>query len=241
MPFQRVRGVVLHELKRLLVVVRLAHLRLARDHLRVWRWEHRAVDGRVRQQASIQHVHDRNRAVWLKLEDGALEDLDLEARHDERVRDRVAERAHAATTAEVVPERIIDDAVARLREQSGIGLFGKRLSWLAVKRSRPAASDSTAADEGDGPHVLPRRRLGGSSCRLVSVVPSQAYHRLAASASLCQRDRGTRVARSAREARKTGERMFARAAPGTAWRRCPAARYSSASASAHQRADGMEL
>ena len=46
----------MHELERLQVVVRLADLRLASDHVRVGRREHRAVDGGVRQQAVVQHV-----------------------------------------------------------------------------------------------------------------------------------------------------------------------------------------
>ena len=108
------------EVQHLRVVIRRVWLGRLADHLRVGRRERAAIHAGVRQDAFVQDVHRLNAAVWTQLEDLPLEDLDLHPEQQEDVGNGVAEATDAAADAEVVPECVLADAIARLLEEASV-------------------------------------------------------------------------------------------------------------------------
>lgn len=90
--------------------------------------EGREVDAVDRHQAWVEQVHGvgGDTAGATDLDDLALEDLRRETQEGEGAADRVAEGLHAVPPIEVVPDDVVVDAIARLREVAGVVRRGRQ-------------------------------------------------------------------------------------------------------------------
>src|SRR5581483_4879026 len=86
----------------------------------------------------IEQVQQPGVAVWPDLDDVALEELGGEPEEAEGARDRVAEGVHLAAVLEVVPDLVVVDAEAALREEALVALSRRTGVGSRPERGRRA-------------------------------------------------------------------------------------------------------